>query len=153
MRAFHFTLQKLLDVKQTLENQAKGDLAAANARLKRVTDVLTQLSSDLLSQEDNYQVLLESGKASASELALLNIGFRAMFERIARQKQTIERATEEKMRIQQNLLKLMQERKTLEKLKENERALYLEESKKEDMAMIDDFMSNTINRQGEMHRG
>jgi flagellar biosynthesis chaperone FliJ len=47
----------------------------------------------------------------------------------------------------------MQERKTLEKLKENERMEYLEEAKKEDMAMMDDFMSNTINRQGEMHRG
>jgi flagellar FliJ protein len=151
MKKFKFTLEAPLKVKRILEKQQKAELAAVNARIAAFPRELKQLLDALVFQRQTYLKAVEAGELNAPEMSLWSVGFKAMRERIALQNKKIETAEGERRRIQRKLIELMKERKILEKLREKQLAEYRMELKAEDAAMIDDFVSNKVHREGNVN--
>lgn len=144
MRAFKFTLQSLLNVKNTLEKQQKAELAAVEARLRTLRQELDALHFELEAQRQAYLLKMQRGELTPSEMSYWSVGFRAMRERIELQHKKIETTEAEKRRVQKKVVEVMKERKMLEKLKEKQLAEYRMAQKAEDAAVTDDFVSNKI---------
>jgi flagellar FliJ protein len=72
-------------------------------------------------------------------LALLN-------EKIASQKEYVNSLQEDADKIRENVLKIMQERKMLDKLKEHKYQNYLDENKREEQQLLDEVAGNKYER-------
>ncbi|MCL2030531.1 MAG: flagellar export protein FliJ [Oscillospiraceae bacterium] len=151
MKKFKFTLEAPLRVKRILEKQQMAELAAVNARLAEFRRELERLRDALDFQRRTYLESVEAGRLTAPEMSLWSVGFKGMRERIALQNKKIETAEGERRRIQRKLVELMKERKILEKLRDNQMAEYRLAQKAEDAAVIDDFVSSKIHREGNAH--
>jgi len=148
MRKFKFTLQTLLNVKVALEKRYMGELADCEARIARFYKELEQLNHTIEAQKYKYINEMLNGGLHASDLETWSVGFRVMRERIQKQHKKIQAAEDERRLIQKRLVEVMRERKTLEKLRENQYEEYKIELKAEDAKMLDDFVSNRIKQKG-----
>ncbi len=137
-------MQSLLGVKLALEKQQKTEMAAAQERLDRFRRELAQLEDRLAEQCRAHNQKMAQG-TDARELQILGIGFKALYERLERQRDTVRVAGEEHRRVQKKLVDTMAERKMLEKLKDKQWAQHREEMRREESVMIDDFLSNKLN--------
>lgn len=144
MKKFKFTLQALLNVKNTMEKQQKAELAVAEARLAAFQQELEQLKAALGMQKQVYLQGMIDGELTPGDLVVWSTGFKAMRERILLQHKKIETAEGERRRIQKKLIETMKERKMLEKLREKQLEEYKEAQRAEDAAIIGDFISSTI---------
>ncbi len=143
MKKFSFSLQSLLDVKLALEKQQESELALAQERLDRLRDALAALRGRL---EEERRIRMERmrRRTDAAELHWQDIGFKALFERIERQQETVSVAEEERNRVQKKLVDTMGERKMLERLRDKQMEQYKEDLRREEAVMIDDFLSNKL---------
>ncbi|MDR1736006.1 MAG: flagellar export protein FliJ [Oscillospiraceae bacterium] len=148
MKVFKFTLQSLLNVKNTMEKQQKAELAAANARLAALRQELEVILLDLAGQKTEYFRALNGGELTPSDLQMWSVGFKVMRERINLQKKKIETAEGEQRRAQRKVIETMKERKMLEKLKERQLAEYRIAQAAEDAAAVDEFLSAKIHMEG-----
>jgi flagellar FliJ protein len=142
MKRFRFTLQALLNVKTTLEKQKIGELAAQNQIIARLEDQLAEMYARLDAAVTEYNDKMAAGGMSPGDTAAYGSGFRAMYDRIREQHEKIARAQEVKEQIQRELTELMGERKMLENLREKQYQEYIEEVRREDAKVLDDFMSS-----------
>ena len=142
MKKFVFTLQTLLNVKATLEKQKKAELAEQNKIIMRLEDELAAMYARLDAVIKEYSAKMEAGGMSPGDAAAYGSGFRAMYDRIQRQHEKIERAVKAREQMQDELAVLLGERKALENLRQRQFMEYVEETKREDAKMLDDFMSS-----------
>ncbi|MCL1820897.1 MAG: flagellar export protein FliJ [Oscillospiraceae bacterium] len=144
MRKFKFTLNTLLTVKISLEKQKSLELADQNRVILMLEIELDALKARLKASTNEYGEKMEKGGMSAGDIAAYSTGIRALFDRIAEQMESIRRAVKVKEKITDELITIMGERKMLENLKEKQYAEYLDEVRREDAKIIDDFMSTKI---------
>ncbi len=144
MKKFRFTLQSVLNVKQSLEKQQMAELGVCEMRIKTFQRELDEIIDRRERSRRDFQSALSEG-VKAHDLTVFAMGFTAMRGKIEAQERKIETAEEEKRRVQARLLEVMQERKMLEKLKEKQLGEYKLLQKAEDAIMIDDFLTNKIN--------
>ena len=144
MRKFVFTLKSLLKVKISLENQKSIELSDQNRLIRRLEAELEALQARLRASTEEFNAKMERGGMSAGDAAAYSSGFRALHDRIIDQMDKIRRAIIVKERIMAELVELMGERKMLENLREKQYQEYLEEARREDAKIIDDFMSTKI---------
>ena len=142
MKKFKFTLKSLLDLKQAVERQHKSELGAALAAQNRFVQELEVMDQELLRQR--LELSRPADAVSPGELALRDIGFRALFQHMDEQKEKIRVAKLECERIRHKLTVVMSERKVLERLKEKQLALYKEEVSRQESIAIDEFLSNKL---------
>lgn len=148
MKKFVFTLQALLNVKGSLEKQKKAELSEQNAVIKRLEDELEALYKRLEATVSEYNRKMQQGGMSPGDTAAYGSGFRAMYDKIREQVKRIQRAEAVKEKLQNELTELMGERKMLENLKEKQYFEYLEEVKRDDAKMIDDYLSTKLSGEG-----
>jgi len=144
MRRFKFSLITLLNVKITLEKQKMQELADQNRIIMQLEHELDALKERLNASTEEYSQKMERGGMSAGDIAAYSTGIRALFDRIADQLEKIRRAVRVKEQITEELVVLMGERKMLENLREKQYQEYLEEARREDAKIMDDFMSAKI---------
>lgn len=144
MKKFRFTLQSLLNVKMSLEKQKTAELADQNRIIKKLEGELDALNVRREKSAAEYAEKMERGGMSAGDVASYSAGIRALHERIIAQMEKIRRAILVKDKIMAELVELMGERKMLENLREKQYQEYLEEARREDAKIIDDFMSTKI---------
>lgn len=143
MKKFKFTMQTLLNVKRTLEKQQTGDLAECNARLLSAEKTHEELLDNRIQKNRLYEKMITEG-LTAHDLRLWRNSFEAIKEQIARSADLIIQIEKERDEKQNILLETMRERKMLENLREKQLEEYGVEQRREDAAMIDEFLSNTI---------
>jgi flagellar FliJ protein len=117
MRRFVFSLQKVLEYRQRLEEQAIRAFAEAQAQLMHEQAVLHKL---LIEREECLRRSHRCQHLSVELLAVEQTYLSALEERIARQRQRVaeaEKVLEEK---RQALIEAQRERKTLERLREKQ---------------------------------
>ena len=148
MKAFKFTLQSLLNVKNTVEKQQKAELAAANLRLQALEQELAVLRRSLSAQQNDYVDQMQASGMRPPDLSVWITGFDVMRDRIAEQLHKIEVAQDEVRRIQRKVVEVMKERKMLEKLKEKQREEYRALQRAEDAEAIGEFVANKIHQGG-----
>lgn len=137
MGKFSFRLQSLLNVKRQMEDSLKNELGKAIRKLEEEKDELKGMENareeciDGFNSGTSRGITVEKILEYNAYLALLN-------EKIARQKEYVNSLQKNVDKIRENLLKVMQERKMLDKLKERKYQNYLDESKREEQRLQDE---------------
>lgn len=147
MKRFHFDLEQLLRLKRWREEEAKKALAAEVSALELLKAKLFELQGDLEGAWNNASG--NDGDTVDAQGRLHLLGYaRHMGQMIAGQEGEI---AEQSGRIAEKsdlLMKAMQERKALEKLKERRHAEWRKERNKLEYANMDEAASALLRRAG-----
>lgn len=143
MKKFIYSLQPLLGVKRTLEQQQKNELASAEARLQDLKQTLANIKTRFEIRRTEFTNKLKEGMIPY-DITAYAIGFEALRDKEKRQLLKIDEQAEEVNRIRGELIETMRERKMLENLRERHYSEYLEEVKRENEKIIGDFVANKL---------
>ena len=143
MKKFAFTLQTVLDVKRALEKQQMGELSDCNARIRGFEKKRRELTEREHAQHEEFRRQLEEG-ISPAELKLWRDANLTARDRVAYQMTVLEQAEGERLRIEKKLVGLMQERKILEKLREQQWENYRAEERRAAAAELAEFMGHSV---------
>ena len=145
MTKFTFRLESILSIKLKLEEQAKMEFAAAKMRLNEEQDKL----EGLFTKKNEYEAELKRLYSDELDVRLINGTARAIDivdEQIKMQKYAVKRAEKQVDLATQKLNTVMQERKSMEKLKENRFAEYMREYNEEESKQTDELISYQYGR-------
>lgn len=138
MKRFAFRLQRVLDIKSTIEKVKNRDFLAAYSEFQRA---ITKLK-DIVSTRNKYQDNLHKLEKEGIELTSINFYFRyfRMLEnQISYQHRMIDIAKEEMEKRRLILLDAVKERKILERLKEKKREQFNYEIAKDEQMVSDEI--------------
>ncbi len=144
MAKFLYRMQNILDIKYKLEEQAKQEYMSVRARLDEEVDKLEKLKQRKVSYM-NYYVKLVSDKLEVLEIEECKNAILLMDEYILQQQQIVRRIEQELEFATKKMNTAIQERKTHEKLKENQFEEFLLELNREEMKEIDQLISYQYN--------
>ena len=142
MARFRFSMQNLLNIKEQLENQKKMEYATAQEQVRRQQEKLEQLK---LSKEELFEQGRKLRQTTLDFLAIKenDASLVVMDERIRKQEYRVESAMEDLEEARLALQTAMQERKTLEKLKEKAYINFLEDERAAESKEVDELVSYT----------
>lgn len=142
MARFRFSMQNLLHIKEQLENQRKMEYAAAQEQVRRQQEKLEQLKR---SKEELFEQGRKLRQTTLDFLAIKenDASLVVMDERICKQENRVESATEDLEEARLALQIALQERKTLEKLREKAYTSFLEEERAAESKEVDELVSYT----------
>ena len=148
MAVFRYSMQNVLDVKIKLEDQARTAFSQAQMRVNEANDVLEAIRMRLEGYEElKRQLMLERLdvlKLNQCENAITSLKYQEQqqMKKIAALNAVLDNA-------RRNLNQAMIDRKTHEKLKENEFEEFKIELNNQETKEIDELVSFTRNRAGE----
>ena len=140
MKKFLFDLQGVLEIKQKLEGQARVDFGVARSRLTAEEEK----KEALVLQRNGYAEELKAtmtGPLNIREMNRLKNAVDVMNERIRVQDAAIKRAERQVESARIKLNKVVQERKTIEKLREKKFEEYMKEIDAEESKIVDELVS------------
>lgn len=146
MAKFIYKLQSLLNLKMQMEDSLKNELGKAVQKLEDEKKILVGIESDL--EGSILQIYSKSSKGMrVEELKEYNYYISFLRERIESQKENINHAQNIVDTYREKLIKVVQERKMLDKLKQKKFQDYLAEQQKEDQKQNDEIVSYKFNNQ------
>lgn len=139
MAKFIFRLEAVLNVKRQQEENIKNELGKAIQRLETEKQKLARLerSKEEIIAEFNQK----TKKTTVHKLIEFNAYLSLLKSNISRQKERVNKAVLDVDKIREELMKAVQERKILEKLKEKKHDEYLIEQKKFEQKTNDEIVS------------
>lgn len=138
MKDYKFKLEKVLEYRKDKENLAKQELANQQKKLKKAEERLSYLQYEY--KEMAYYRGNEPGKELDLEgLKILNDYLSYLDLEIKGQRKVVYKLAEEVKNQQNNVKNAMQDRKTLETLKEKGYQDFLEEVKTQEKNLIDEL--------------
>lgn len=140
MPKFDFRLNSVLRLKTQLEDNAKNNLAAATRVLTQREHYLNELKDANEASFNKLNSETNSG-ISVNQVRNYNNYFTMMKSKIANQKENVNNAKKDVDIKRESLVKAVQERKILDKLKEKKYQEYTKELGKEDQVLIDELNS------------
>ena len=149
MKAFAFSLQRLLDAKEAIERSAEEKLSASRRVLGREKEKLMNLSARARGQIGK----IESFQGAMTPRHKLSVHLRYL-ERIQRhivaQAEAITRQEMVVEELRNRLCVIVRERKSVEKLRDRERNLWQQELKKSEQKEMDERAAvGFLNRRAE----
>ena len=145
MTRFTFRLESILQIKIKLEEQARMEFAAAKMRLLEEEEKLEGLKARKTGYEQELKKLymddldLKKINFTASAINIVDGQIKTQGFAVKRAEKQVEIATDK-------LNKIMQERKGMEKLKENKFAEYMKEYNEEESKQTDELISYQYGR-------
>lgn len=141
MKRFSFPLQKVLDLREYEENQAKLDLAAAIAEANRIQAELEQVAREMVAAA-NVRITSDIPSMQANEAYKVRLKLRRgeLLEELAQAELVIEQKREV-------FAEKMQDRKVITKLKEKAVEEYKAETEKEEEQANDDLSNAKFARE------
>lgn len=140
MTKFTFRLEGILEIKRKLEKQAEMEFAAVKARLNAEEDKLLQLRQRQRDCEERLQSLMLD-VLDFRKIRLQHDAVDAAREGVEKQKLSIKRVQKQVDLAAAKLNTLMQERKSMEKLREKEFEAYKKEYSAEMSKEVDELIS------------
>ena len=140
MKKFIFDLQGVLGIKEKLEGQAKVDFGIARAALTAEEEKLEELKAKRASYLEQMRLTVE-GTLKISEINRLKNAISVTDDNIRQQDMAVKRAARQLEIVRVKLNKVIQERKTIEKLREKQFEDYLKEADAEERKEIDQLIS------------
>jgi len=139
MPKFNFKLQPLLKVKSQLEDNLKNVLGKAIQKLEMEKAALRSLES----KKDRYinEFNEKSRKTTVDKLIKFNNYISFLIVKINRQKENVNCAYQNVDKIREELIKIVKERKILDKLKERNYEIFRQEQLKEESKIVDGIIS------------
>lgn len=139
MAKFTFRLESVLNVKRQKEDSIKNELGKAMQKLETERQKLARLESTL--EEIIAQFNLKAKKTTVHKLIEFNEYLSLLKSNIRQQKENVNKAARNVDKIREELVKAVQERKILEKLKEKKQEEYLLDQKKLEQKTNDEIVS------------
>ena len=140
MKKFIFDLQGVLGIKEKLEGQARVDFGMARARLTAEEEKREALISRRKGYEEELKNTM-TGALDIIEMNRLKNAVDVMNESIRVQESAVKRAERQVESARLKLNKVVQERKTIEKLREKKFAEYMKEIDAEESKTVDELVS------------
>ena len=144
MKKFTFTLQSLLNYKQTLEKTQKVELRKAQQALRELLDEEQRLLQAYSDNERSLEHALRTGKNIGAALTEHDAYFRYLRDALLELRERIVKAEQVRDKCMEILVKTMKEIKTYNKLEEEQYREYLKEVSAEENKEIDDLISFKI---------
>jgi flagellar FliJ protein len=145
MTKFSFRLESILQIKIKLEEQAKMEFAAAKMRLNEEEDKLQALKDRKEAYEQELKRLY-MGNLDVRRINSTSAAIEVTETQINTQAFAIKRAEKKVAVASDKLSTVMQERKSMEKLKENKLAEYMREYNEEESKQTDELISYQYGR-------
>ena len=145
MTKFSFRLESILQIKIKLEEQAKMEFAAAKMRLNEEEDKLQALKDRKEAYEQELKRLY-MGNLDVRRINSTSAAIEVTETQINTQVFAVKRAEKKVAVASDKLSTVMQERKSMEKLKENKLAEYMREYNEEDSKQTDELISYQYGR-------
>jgi|GEM_PF-462996 len=140
MKQFVFTLQALYDVQEGKEKQVKLQLSSIEAELAVHRRELEALNRTFENTKLEYTAAVQKG-VQAVKIRQYGLFFEKLRAMMLLQQTKISQLEEKKSRCLQQLVEIRKEKMLLDKLREEQYAQYLEELKKHQAKLMDDFVS------------
>ncbi|NTV90596.1 MAG: flagellar export protein FliJ [Clostridiales bacterium] len=139
MAKFTFQLQTVLNIKNQQEDNLKNELGKAVQKLEKEKAELHRLNfaKDRMIMEFNEK----SRKTTVEKLKEYNAYISLLGTRIKRQKENVNKASQNVDKVREELIQAVKERKILEKLKEKKYEEYLVEANREELKVNDEVVS------------
>jgi flagellar FliJ protein len=145
MTKFSFRLESILQIKIKLEEQAKMEFAAAKMRLNEEEDKLQALKDRKEAYEQELKRLY-MGNLDVRRINSTSAAIEVTETQINTQFFAVKRAEKKVAVASDKLSTVMQERKSMEKLKENKLAEYMREYNEEESKQTDELISYQYGR-------
>ena len=145
MTKFSFRLESILQIKIKLEEQAKMEFAAAKMRLNEEEDKLQALKDRKEAYEQELKRLY-MGNLDVRRINSTSAAIEVTETQIKTQVFAVKRAEKKVAVASDKLSTVMQERKSMEKLKENKLAEYMREYNEEESKQTDELISYQYGR-------
>ena len=140
MARFRFSMESVLNIKKTLEEQAKNEYGQANARLFREQE---KLNTFLMRREEAKQklklILCET--LSMTEIRKMEDAVEVLSFYVVQQQLEVKRCEKEVEIAREKLTEAMKERKIFDKLKEKAYEEFLKEENWKEQKEVDELMS------------
>ncbi|HBU12267.1 MAG TPA: hypothetical protein DEB31_05925 [Clostridiales bacterium] len=143
MKKFEFTLQRLQEVKEMEEEQKRAELSGLDKEMAGLLDHQGRLHEMFEAQTSEYNKECKRGIGKA-DLKSYGDYFEYLNEEMAAQQTLIEECQERINICRQELLKLINEQKVLERMKDEQLAEYNAELQKSFDKEIEDFMQGRL---------
>jgi flagellar FliJ protein len=146
MKAFHFRLQTSLDIAERQEQIAREELMARIQERDKLKVQLENAKRRLKGMEQSIRDSVQENMPLERVLIIVNYipVMREVIDNIANE---LESAEQEVEKARQILLGRVKETRTLNKLREKEWLLYLEECNREEQKLIDEIAITRYSRQ------
>lgn len=139
MAGFNFKLEKVLNYKETVENEKKTKFAQIKQRLHKEESLLDDYykqKKSIIEEKNSFNENIKAG-----ELYLYNLYIDTINKKIERQKSIILKTKEELNKAKDEMLNAVKEKKIFEKLKENKYEEFISEQEKEEEKIVDNLVS------------
>ena len=137
MKAFHFSLEKVLDHRVSVEQQAKRAYAEKQKAVIQTEQVLTQMINEKTALMDVNEMTLGRMQVQHRYLTALESGIHEMYQQVRQLNQEVEVALTAVVQAQQ-------ERKVVEKLREKKLEEYNYELLQEEQKQLDEMGSRSL---------
>lgn len=139
MEKFNFKLERVLNYKETIENYKKNRYGMVKQKLDREESILNNFNEykrSLIDEKNSLSANIKVGdfKIYSSYINTLNDKIKQQEEVVINTKHELEKAKSE-------MVEAVKEKKTFEKLKENEYEKYIYELKKQEDKLVDTLVS------------
>lgn len=142
MAKFRYRMQNVLNIKLSMERQAKQQYAEANAKLREEEGKLNVLLRRKFEYEQKARELLKDS-LNVLEISQNNEAITRMEDFIIQQRRVVQTALKNVEKARQKMTEVMQERKTHERLREKAFDEFLVEEKQHESKEIDELVSYT----------
>jgi len=145
MPKFTFKLQPMLSLKKQLEDQLKNELGKAIQKLEYEKNRLINIENEreeqinLIYKESTQGIVVEKLKEYSIYLSFLK-------DKLEAQKENVNYAQKNVDKYREQLVKAVQEREMLDKLKEKKLEEYKEEVNREEQKLNDEIISYNFNK-------
>lgn len=137
MKAFHFSLEKVLDHRVSVEQEAKRAYAEKQKAVIQKEQVLTQMINEKTALMDVNEMTLGRMQVQHRYLTDLESGIHEMYQQVRQLNQEVEVALTAVVQAQQ-------ERKVVEKLREKKLEEYNYELLQEEQKQLDEMGSRSL---------
>ncbi len=145
MSGYKFKLQRVLDYKETLEGLKKSEYGTAIQKLNEEKEILSNYiskKSEIIKQFNTID-----DKINIGSFRTYNNYISEITNRIKKQEENVMYAEREAIKIQEELLEAMKEKKSFEKLKEKDYKEFILEEKREEEKIMDQIVTFNTNTQ------
>lgn len=140
MAKFKFRLKQILELKIKMEDNLKNELGKAQRKLAEEEKLLEYLK--LLEEENIKDFNLQANKGISVDHLKMHISYISLIRgKIALQKENVNYAQHVVDKVRGELIKIMQERKILDKLREKKFNLFKKEQAKLEQKLNDEIIS------------
>lgn len=144
MAKFHFKLQSALNLKNQLEDKLKNELGKTLQILENEKNILRSIESEKEQYIIEFNSFLLSG-TGVNKLKEYRAYISHLGERVLLQKENVNFAAGNVDKVREELIKVVQEREALEKLKEKKFEIFMKDQLYKEQKLVDEIVSFKFN--------